>query len=157
MISKKVLARAKKIRLLATDVDGVLTGGEIIVLNSGEELKIWSVKDRMGFALLKHSQAPIKMAWVTARESEQVRLRAEELGVHFIRQGCKDKRKTVEAIAESMNISPSEIAYVGDDYVDYGAMKIAGLAVCPPESPELIKKISHYCTKAPSGKGVVRE
>ncbi|OGR86502.1 MAG: LPS export ABC transporter periplasmic protein LptC [Elusimicrobia bacterium RIFCSPLOWO2_01_FULL_60_11] len=157
VINKKILARARKIRLLATDVDGVLTGGEIIILNSGEELKIWSVKDRMGFALLKHSGAPIKMAWVTARESEQVRLRAEDVGVHFIRQGCLDKRRAVLAIAETMKISPLEIAYVGDDYVDYPVMKMAGLAVCPPESPDLIKKISHYRTRASSGKGVVRE
>lgn len=157
MISKNVLARAKKIRLLATDVDGVLTGGEIIILNSGEELKIWSVKDRMGFALLKHSGAPIKMAWITARKSDQVRIRGEEIGVHFIRQGCLDKRLALAAIAKTMKISPSEIAYVGDDYVDYPAMKMAGLAVCPPESPDLIKKISHYRTRASSGKGVARE
>ena len=157
MIPKSVLARAKKIRLLATDVDGVLTGGEIIILNSGEELKIWSVKDRMGFALLKHSGAPIKMAWVTARESEQVRLRGEEIGVHFIRQRCADKRKAVSAIAETMKISLAEVAYVGDDYVDIPAMKMAGLAVCPPEAPSLVQKVSHYRTRASSGKGVVRE
>jgi len=157
VISKSVWVRAKKIRLLATDVDGVLTGGEIIILNSGEELKIWSVKDRMGFALLKHSGAPIKTAWVTARQSEQVKVRGEDLGIHFIRQGCMDKRQAVQSIARTMNISPSEIAYVGDDYVDYTAMKMAGLAVCPPQSPDLIKKASHYRTRASAGKGVLRE
>ncbi|OGR83871.1 MAG: LPS export ABC transporter periplasmic protein LptC [Elusimicrobia bacterium RIFCSPLOWO2_01_FULL_54_10] len=156
-MNKNILARAKKIRLLATDVDGVLTGGEIIILDSGEEIKIWSVKDRMGFALLKHSGAPIKMAWVTARKSRQVELRAKDVGVHFLRQGSVDKWSAVKDIADSMKISANQIAYVGDDCVDYPVMKRAGLAVCPPESPELIRKTAHYQTRAAAGRGVLRE
>ena len=157
MAAKTVLDRAKRIKLLAMDVDGVLTAGEIIILDSGEELKIWSVKDRMGFALLKSSQAPIKLAWITARKSRQVEARGEEIGIHFIRQGCMDKWQAVLDIARTLKIKPREIAYIGDDYVDHRAMKNVGLAVSPPESPEPLKKICHYVTKTPAGRGVVRE
>ncbi len=157
MIPKNILARAKKIKLLAMDVDGVLTGGELIILNSGEELKIWSVKDRMGFAILKHSKAPIKMAWITARKSDQVQKRGEEIGVPFIRQGQSDKWAALQEIAAELKIKPSEIAYLGDDLVDYKCMKSVGLAICPPDSAEEIKKISHHQTKVLGGKGVARE
>ncbi len=157
MIPKKILERAKKIKLLVFDVDGVLTGGEIIILDNGQEIKIWSVKDRMGFAMLKHSKSGIKMAWLTARKSDQVQKRGEEIGVHYIRQGLKDKWAELQAIAAELNLKPSEIAYCGDDYVDYKAMKNVGLAVCPPDTPELLKKICHYQTKAEGGKGVARE
>lgn len=156
-VNRGVLQRAKKIKLVAMDVDGVLTGGEIIILNSGEEIKIWSVKDRMGFALLKYSQLPIKLAWVTARESKQVELRAKEIGVHFLHQLCLDKLEALRQMAGNMGITMDKIAYIGDDLVDLKCLKSAGLAICPPESPDLLKKVCHYETKTSSGKGVFRE
>lgn len=139
------------------DVDGVLTGGEIIILDSGEEVKIWSVKDRMGFALLKHSKAPIALAWLTARQSKQVATRGKDIGVHFVRQNCLDKWRALQAIARELKLEPAQIAYIGDDYVDARPMKQVGLAVCPPESPELLKQICHYQTRVSAGKGVARE
>ena len=156
-MNSELLARAKKIKLLAMDVDGVLTGGEIIILNSGEEIKIWSVKDRMGFAMLKRSRLPIRLAWLTARQSRQVKIRAQDIGVHFLFQRCVDKWRTLRRLAQRLRIANVEIAYIGDDYVDLGPMKNAGLAICPPQSPTLLKKICHYQTKTPAGKGVARE
>lgn len=152
-----ILKRAKNIKLLAMDVDGVLTAGEIIILNSGEELKIWSVKDRMGFALLKESGLPIKLAWITARESHQVKKRAKEIGIHFLIQKCGDKWKALAKCAKKLQISTRQIAFIGDDFVDLHTLKTVGLAICPPESPELLKKVCHYQTKSSAGKGVVRE
>lgn len=158
MISqRKIFKRAEKIRLLAMDVDGVLTNGDIIILNSGEEVKIWSVKDRMGFALLRTSQLPIKLAWITARKSLQVEKRAKEIGVHFLFQKCLNKWKKLSECAKQCNLSTDQIAYIGDDLVDFSCLKRVGLAVCPPESPEMLKRICHYQTKSSSGKGVVRE
>ncbi|MBI3013424.1 MAG: LPS export ABC transporter periplasmic protein LptC [Elusimicrobia bacterium] len=156
-MKKTILDKAKRIKLLAMDVDGVLTGGEIIILDSSEEVKIWSVKDRMGFALLRHSQIGLKLAWITARESKQVETRARDIGVDFLFQKCEDKWKKLEECAQGIGVSPSEIAYIGDDLVDLPVLKRVGLAVCPPESPEILKENCHYQTKTSAGKGVVRE
>ncbi len=138
-------------------MDGVLTGGEIIILNSGEEIKIWSVKDRMGLAMLRDSKLSVKLAWVTARKSRQVAVRAKELGIHFLFQRCLDKWQAVQQCARKLNLRPDQIAYVGDDMVDLNTLKHVGLAVCPPESPDELKKVCHLTTKTPSGKGVIRE
>jgi len=152
-----IRSRAGGIRLLAMDVDGVLTGGEIIILNSGEEVKIWSVKDRMGFALLKRSDSGIRTAWVTARRSLQVKKRARDIGVDFLFQKCLHKWRALESCAEKLGIPPRRIAYIGDDYVDLPVLRRVGLAVCPPESPGLVKKTCHLVTKTPAGRGAVRE
>lgn len=158
MLSRKgLIVRAKNIKLLAMDVDGVLTGGEIIILDSGEEVKIWSVKDRMGFAMLRESKLPIKLAWITARESKQVTLRAQDLKIDFLYQKTVDKWQAVQKIAEKMKIKPEEIVYIGDDLVDLKTLKNVGLSVCPPESHDILLKTCDYRTKASSGKGVVRE
>src|SRR5689334_12325817 len=106
MPARDVLRRAKKIRLLAMDVDGVLTAGEIIILNSGEEVKVWSVKDRMGFAMLRASGLAIRLAWITARESEQVRQRAKDLKIDFLFQKCGDKWAALKDCARQAGVSP---------------------------------------------------
>ncbi len=155
--ASELIRKAKKIKLLAMDVDGVLTGGEIIILNNGEEIKIWSVKDRMGFAMLRASGLPIRLAWITARESKQVKLRAQDLKIDYLYQKSSDKWQAVQEIARKMKISPSEIAYVGDDLVDLKPLQNVGLSVCPPESHDILLKSCDCITKAPSGKGVVRE
>lgn len=156
-VSKEVLRRAKGIRLLAMDVDGVLTGGEIIILESGEELKVWSVKDRMGFALLKHSGLKIKTAWITARQSVQVARRAKEIEVDFLFQNCLNKGPTLKLLMKKLKLTSEQVAYIGDDFVDLACLKEAGLAVCPPVSPRLLKNICHYETTTLGGRGAVRE
>lgn len=153
----KLLARVKKIKLFAMDVDGVLTGGEIIILDSGEEVKIWSVKDRMGFAMLRESGLPVKLAWITARGSKQVEERAKDLSIHFLYQKTLDKWKAVQECAQKMGIRPDEVAFMGDDLVDLKPLKNVGLAVCPPESHEELLKTCHYVTKTPAGRGTARE
>ena len=156
-ITPEILKRAKKIRLLAMDIDGVLTAGEVIVLRSGEEIKIWSVKDRMGFYMLRRSTLPIKLAWITARKSTQVKARGEELKVDFLVQKCPDKWAALLGCAKAMKITPDQIAYIGDDLVDLRCLRNVGFAVCPPESPGELKSACHYQTRASAGKGVVRE
>lgn len=156
-MNSEILKRAKKIKLLAMDIDGVLTGGEIIILPSGEEVKIWSVKDRMGFALVKNSKPLLKLAWITARKSREVKIRAKELGIDFLYQGCHHKWTALSECAAKQNIKPEEIAYIGDDLIDLPALKKVGFAACPPESPDILKKYCHYQTITSSGKGVFRE
>ena len=156
-VSKEAMRRAKRVKLLAMDVDGVLTGGEIIILDSGEEMKIWSVKDRMGFALLKNSGLAVKTAWITARKSVQVAKRAKEVGVDFLFQNCLDKRRALGRLKKKLKISSAQVAYIGDDFVDLSCLKESGLAACPPESPRLLKSVCHHQTKTKAGQGAVRE
>ena len=113
--TKQILTAASKIKLIATDIDGVMTAGEIILLENGEEIKIWNVKDRLGMHLLKEYLPNVKVAWITGRKSKQVEIRAKEQKVDFLVQECKDKLKSLNAIANKMSIGISEIAYIGDD------------------------------------------
>ncbi len=149
--------RAKKIRLFAMDVDGVLTDGSIIVLNSGEEVKFWNVRDRIGFFMLKRSPVDFTLAWITGRESPQVETRAKELHVHSLYQKSEDKGKALFEVLRRFNLQPAEALFIGDDLVDLPALKMAGLAVCPSDAADEVKAVCHWVTQVPGGRGVFRE
>lgn len=154
---KEIVRRAKKIKLFAMDVDGVLTDGSIIILNSGEEVKFWNVRDRIGFFMLNRSGADFKLAWITGRESPQVETRAHELHVHSLYQKSEDKGKALNEILRRFNLKPEEVLFIGDDLVDLPALKIAGLSVCPSDAADTVKAACHWVTKFPGGRGVFRE
>jgi 3-deoxy-D-manno-octulosonate 8-phosphate phosphatase (KDO 8-P phosphatase) len=157
-ISRQELARrAKKIRLIAMDVDGVLTDGAIIVLESGEEIKFWNVRDRIGFFMLRRAKRPIRTAWITGRISRQVRERAEEIGVAALHQKCEDKGKALREVLKTLRLRPDEAVFIGDDLVDLPALRVAGLAVCPADAAEPVKDACHWVTAQPGGRGVFRE
>ncbi len=155
--SKQLLLSAKKIKLIATDIDGVLTSGEVILLENNEEIKIWNVRDRLGMHVLKQYLPEIKVAWITGRQSKQVTARAKELSVDFLVQSCCDKNKAVIEIANKLNIDYSRVAYIGDDVIDISVLKNAGLSVCPKDAVDEAKKYSKYISKYEGGKGVFRE
>ena len=155
--TKQLLNLASKIKLIATDIDGVLTAGEIIVLESGEEVKIWNVKDRQGLHTLKQNMPNIKIAWITGRKSKQVEIRAKEQKIDYLVQECKDKVKSILDIANKLSIGLSEIAYIGDDIIDLPVLKKAGLSVCPKDAVIEAKKVSKYISQYDGGKGVFRE
>lgn len=155
--SSKVMASAEKIQLIATDVDGVLTGGEVILLESNEEIKIWNVKDRAGISYIKKHLPEVKIAWITGRQSKQVKLRAEELKIDYLIQSCDDKKQAVLKIAEKNKIDLKQIAYIGDDIIDIGVLKSVGFAVCPKDSADDVKKYVNYISRYEGGKGVFRE
>ena len=154
---KKILEKAKKIRLIALDVDGVLTAGEFIILNSGEEVKIWNIKDRYAYALLKKTGLDIKLAWITARESDQVKIRAEEQKIDFLYQKQINKAQAFEDIAKKTGLNYDNMVFIGDDWIDIPVLRRAGLSICPNDSPEEVKRNSDYTSKYPGGKGVFRE
>jgi len=156
-IKKNIKTLAKKIKLIAMDIDGVLTGGEIIVLDSGKELKIWNVKDGFGFHLAKLSGAGIKLAWITGGQSEQIENRAKMLEIDFLYQGCFRKKEAISEIANKLNISPEETLFIGDDLLDVPAFRYAGFSICPKDAPQEVKKEVDYISEIPGGKGVVRE
>lgn len=155
--SKQLMIFAAKVKLIATDVDGVLTAGEVIVLESGEEVKIWNVKDRQGLNLIKKNLPDIKIAWISGRKSKQLELRAKEQKIDFLVQECKDKIKTLIEIANKLKIGFDEIAYIGDDIIDLGALKKVGFSICPKDAVFEAKKIAKYISLYDGGKGVFRE
>jgi len=156
-VPKNILKKAKNIKLIAMDVDGVLTGGEIIVFDSGEEIKIWDVRDRFAFYFIKLASADIKFAWITGRETKQVSDRAKEIGIDFLYQGCMWKKDALNEIILKLGLKPAEVAYLGDDIVDIPCLRLAGFAVAPKDAPVEIRNEADYVSKAAGGKGVLRE
>ncbi|PKM92940.1 MAG: 3-deoxy-D-manno-octulosonate 8-phosphate phosphatase [Elusimicrobia bacterium HGW-Elusimicrobia-4] len=156
-IKKKIFNKARKIKLLATDVDGVLTDGKIVILNNGEELKFWDAYDRFAFTLLRNYAPGMKIAWITGRTSPQVAARAKEVGVHYLYQKCMKKMTAVSEISKKENLSVNEIAFIGDDLVDLPALLRCGFSACPKNAPSDVKEAVDYVTNMESGKGVFRE
>jgi 3-deoxy-D-manno-octulosonate 8-phosphate phosphatase (KDO 8-P phosphatase) len=139
------------------DVDGVLTDGSIIVLNSGEEVKFWNVKDRIGFFMLRRTRTPFSIAWITGRKSLQVKARAREIGVAALYQNCEDKGEAFVKTVRKLGLKPENGLYIGDDLVDLPALRLAGLAVCPQDAHEAVKNACHWVTQSLGGRGVFRE
>ena len=154
---EKIFKKAKAVKLLACDVDGVLTRGDIIIFNDGEEVKSWNVKDGLGYAEMRGVFPRIKTAWITGRESEQVKKRAESLNIDYLVQNCAGKQAALDAILEETGLKASETAYIGDDIVDIPVLSRVGLAVCPADAAEEAKKHADYVSALKGGDGVARE
>jgi 3-deoxy-D-manno-octulosonate 8-phosphate phosphatase (KDO 8-P phosphatase) len=147
--------RAKFIRLLLLDVDGVLTDGRIVYDGAGRELKFFDIKDGHGIKLLQ--RAGLEVGILSGRRSPALRLRAKELGIHLLRQKVLDKGKALEAILRKKRFRAEQICFVGDDLVDLPVLARVGLAVAVTDSVEDVKANAHYITHHPGGQGAVRE
>lgn len=156
-INKEILAKAKQIKLLLMDVDGVLTKGELIILNNGEEIKVWDIKDRFAFTMLQKSKLNLKLGWISGRASKQLEDRAKELKLDFLYQGVKDKLVVYEEILQKTNLESKNVGYIGDDWLDIPILKRAGFSACPKNAVKEVKEIVDYITQAESGCGVFRE
>jgi len=152
-----LLKRAREIRLLAMDVDGVLTGGEVVVLESGEEIKFWNAKDRLGLALACEKIPSLKIAWITGRSSSAVARAGKDLGIHFVVQHCSDKRIALQKIIRAQKISLRQAAFIGDDLIDLPVLKDVGFSACPADAVADVKKRVNYVSPFPGGKGMVRD
>ena len=155
MLETNVLEKAKKIRLLISDVDGVLTNGQIYFGPAGETIKAFHIHDGLGIKLLR--QAGIEFAIITAKKTAMVQERFEQLGVKYIFQGCENKFPVVQQLAETLKISLQEIAYVGDDLPDLLSIKQVGLGIAVPNAVTFVKENADYQTKCKGGKGAIRE
>ncbi|MBI5554756.1 MAG: HAD hydrolase family protein [Elusimicrobia bacterium] len=153
---KSLEDKIKKIKMIAMDVDGVLTGGEIIFVNGHEEIKIWNVKDRLGFALA-HRTANLKLCWITGRESKEVARCAAECQIDSIYQKATKKKEAYADLKAKYRLKDEEIAFLGDDLIDIPILRQAGLAICPADCPQEVKKEVDLVTKAEGGQGVFRE
>lgn len=146
---------AVTIKLLILDVDGVLTNGQIIYDNNGNELKCFNVKD--GLAIKQAQNLGIHIAIITARNSEVVQKRAQELGVKYLYQGQKDKLVAFNNLSSELKLNPEEIAYLGDDWPDLPVLKKVGFPALVQDSEPMIKQYAKYITSKNGGNGAVRE
>jgi len=150
-----LLARAAAIRLAAFDVDGTLTDGRLWYGEDGHEAKLFHVHDGLG---LKRLQANgVQVAFVTARISHPVALRAEELGIAHVYQGQGDKRGCLQSLLEALHLAPEQAAFTGDDLPDLPAMRLAGLAVAVANAHPWVAEAAHWQTRLAGGMGAARE
>lgn len=147
--------RAAAARLLALDVDGVLTDGRIYYGNSGEELKAFDIKDGLGIKLLRESG--VKVAIITGRQSEIVARRARELGIEDVIQGRDDKRQALLELCQRHEFSIEECIYMGDDLPDLGAIAAAGLGMTVADANAAVRQAADWVSEARGGCGAVRE
>lgn len=152
---KLVLAKAEPVRLLLLDVDGVLTDGSLIYSNKGVESKTFNTQDGLGIRLMQ--QAEVEVGIITARTSQLVQQRAEELGMKYICQGAKNKRAEFKAILEKAGLKPYQICYMGDDLIDLALLTRVGLAACPANAVNEVRQRCHFICDRSGGFGAVRE
>ena len=153
-MKKSLAARLGRVKLLLCDVDGVLTDGTLL-LGDGKEFKVFSIQDGLGLLLLK--QNGVRVGWVSNRPSQATQQRADELKIEFLYQAKGNKVEAVELILQESGASWEEVCYVGDDVVDLGALKRAGVGVAVANAIPEVKAMADYVTKARGGHGAVRE
>lgn len=149
-----LVASLKRVRLFLCDVDGVLTNGTVL-MGDGKEYKAFNIQDGLGLLLLMRSG--IKVGLVSNRPSNVTRQRAEELGVTFLIQSKGSKVEAIESILAGENAAWDQVCFVGDDVVDLGALKRAGVAVAVANAIHEVKELADYVTQARGGEGAVRE
>ncbi len=146
---------AKPIRLILSDVDGVLTDGMITIDNAGVESKSFYVRDGHGIKLWR--KAGFEFGLLTARNSQVVKLRAQELGIQWVRQGFADKLPAAREMMQAIGVEPKEVCYIGDDLPDMAVMANVGLAVTVADAAHEVKQLARWVMKSPGGRGAVRE
>jgi len=154
-LSDDAKARAKKVKLLICDIDGVFSDGRIYLGNQGEELKAFNTKDGFGIKALINSG--FEVAVITGRHSQIVQQRMSSLTVQHIYQGQENKLIAYQELKDKLNLSDEQIAYIGDDGPDMPVMELVGFAVAVNDAHPLIKRLSHYVTQMSGGFGAVRE
>jgi 3-deoxy-D-manno-octulosonate 8-phosphate phosphatase (KDO 8-P phosphatase) len=144
----------QNISLVVFDVDGVLTDGRLYYGSTGEELKVFNVKDGVGLKLLPDQN--IQVAVVTAKDSAMVTQRMNDLGISHYFKGVKDKLSVVNKLCNTLNINPEQVCYVGDDMVDLPVMQKVGVSICPADAHTLIQMNASIVLPIGGGQGVAR-
>jgi 3-deoxy-D-manno-octulosonate 8-phosphate phosphatase (KDO 8-P phosphatase) len=147
--------RASRVKILLLDVDGVLTDGTITYTQGGGESKSFNTKDGLGIRLLQ--RAGIETGLITARSSEAVTRRAEDLGLTHVYQKAGTKLEVFEKILAELDITPEQVAYMGDDWLDIPLLIRVGFAATVADAVPEVKKLVHYVATRPGGRGAVRE
>lgn len=155
MAISRIHQRARGVRLMAFDVDGVLTDGTLYYSSQGDEMKAFNTLDGHGLKML--AQAGIVLAIVTGRRSRAVELRAENLGIELLLQGIEDKHAAMGTLLEQHSMRFSEAGYMGDDVVDLPLLRACGFSAGVPGAHALVHQHVDYLTRAEGGRGAARE
>jgi 3-deoxy-D-manno-octulosonate 8-phosphate phosphatase (KDO 8-P phosphatase) len=147
--------RCAAIRLVLSDVDGVLTDGQLLIDNQGIESKQFHIRDGQGIRLWQQNGGQFGI--VTGRSSQVVKLRAAELDIEILRQGVKEKWPMVQSICEESGVTPAEVCYVGDDLPDMKTIEQVGLGVAVADAAEEVRQAADYTTSVNGGHGAIRE
>ncbi len=153
--NKELIDRAKKIKLLLMDCDGVLTDGRLYFTERGEEIKVFHVRDGQG--LSEWHQSGYESGIISGRSSLIVKKRATELGIKYVKIGSRNKVRDLQKILDEIKVSYKEVAYVGDDIPDIPVLKLVGLPIAVADAePEVLNECA-YITGAKGGLGAIRE
>ena len=150
-----LLDRLRRVKLLAIDVDGVLTDGRLYFQADGIEIKAFHTQDGHGLKLLK--RVGIHVALITGRDSPMVSQRAAAFGITHVYQGCEDKLTTLRALCQRLDITLEQVAYCGDDLPDLAPIKRSGVGITVPNAPDYMHPHADWITERLGGHGAVRE
>jgi len=150
-----LLQRAARVRLLALDVDGVLTDGRLYFDRHGNELKAFHTRDGLGLRVLQ--RCGLTVALITGRSSEMVTARARALGIEHVYQGANDKLSAYHDLLERTGQVDDAVCYAGDDWVDLPLLQRVGLAVAVPDADDAVRDCAHWVTARAGGQGAVRD
>ncbi len=142
-------------KLIATDVDGVLTSGGMYYDEHFNELKKFNVSDGVGVIFCKLLQIPV--AIFTGENTPIVSRRAKKLGIEHVFLGCKNKVQNLSQLCQQLGIDPQQVAYIGDDINDIQMLKTVGFSACPANAPLYVRKYAHITLSKKGGQGVFRE
>jgi len=148
-------ARCRNLRLVLSDVDGVLTDGSLLLFPGGGEAKAFHVRDGLGMVLAR--RAGLRVGLLSGRTSEVVTRRAAELGLEVVRQGISDKGAALREILAAEGIAGHQVAYIGDDVNDLAVMAEVGLSAAPHDAPLEVRAQAFMVTDAAGGRGCFRE
>jgi len=149
MIPDPVIDRAKRIKLLIVDIDGVMTDGRIVYSIYGDELRFFDVQDGFGITLL--NRAGLRTIIITAKKSRIVKARGRDLKIAKVYHGYHDKLKAFTKAARKFRVQPEEVCFMGDDLIDLPVLRRVGLAVSVPNAVEEVRQSAHYITERPAG------
>ncbi len=147
--------RCQLIKMILSDVDGVMTDGGLIFDNQGVESKQFQTRDGMGIRIWR--RAGNQFGIITARSSQIVRVRSAELGIDIVRQGIEDKLPIGFQIISEAGLTPEQVCYVGDDLPDLALIDAVGLGVAVADAAEEVRRTANYTTSVPGGRGTIRE
>jgi 3-deoxy-D-manno-octulosonate 8-phosphate phosphatase (KDO 8-P phosphatase) len=153
--ARDVAARARRVKLLVTDVDGVLTDGRMLLSERGDELKAFHARDGVAVELAR--RGGLRTAMVTGERATIAKTRGDKLGVDAVVLGARRKGETIAELCARFDLGPEAVAYIGDDLLDVPALQRVGLAFAVADAPAEVRAAAHAVTRAAGGQGVLRE
>lgn len=154
-LTPEQVEKIKSLKLLILDVDGVLTDGRLFFDHQGNEYKCFHARDGHGMKLLR--QTGVEIAVISGRKSSSVALRMQNLGIDHVYQGHENKRAAFREILDNLQLTPAQVAHMGDDLLDLPIMTQVGFAIAVQDANFAVKKHADWCTQTAGGHGAVRE